>query len=371
MGDIIKEISIITTILLYILIILIQIRAQQKKTDISKLTISLGFLATGNFIVTITSDPYLYSLGNGIFVLGLLILFLHYEAIANEKPKSVLFYILSGIFLLSTICTIVVLWLLNFPEVMVVLRQRSFETKDFLMYPLLWLFDFSSILIGMVVFLRAIQIIIRVHKLAHLPATRNEIIALFCLFLNSFFTIPLYYSSSVSFKAILAFMSILVSVLGIIIIMYTYLRYPDYLYLLPFPIHSFMMYNKDGMLCYSRKVQQKKLGMEEKDLLISGAFTAISSLITETLGKQAKIRHINAQQFQIFFKEIPGDKGTFVVIAYGNTSLFEKSLKRFTNILTPTFYELLNEAGIEMSKLEQEIDGLLKKAFPYVIMENK
>jgi len=132
-----------------------------------------------------------------------------------------------------------------------------------------------------------------------------------------------------------------------------------------------MLYNKNGLLCYSRKVQQKRLGMDEKDLIISGAFTAISALINETLGSQAKIRHINAQQFQIYFNTLPNEVGSFVVIAYGATGLFEKSLNRFISMMTMSFFESLNSAGTEMEALEREIDDMIKDAFPYIQISNE
>jgi len=365
-------IALFVSALLFVLIALLQIRARQKKADIQSMLFALLCFAIGNTILNIFYDNnYIILSGYIIFPLGFLPLFLHYESITSEKPKSIFFFGLCLIYVIGILASTMFFWMNeNYPSMIrIYTNSTPFNIDTAILFFIYWIAQEFDIVLGIVVFYRAILIMIRINRLAHLNATRNEIIALVCLLLNRVFQIRSIYIPN-DVYLIFAYLSIIFSIIGLIVIMTTYIRNPDYIYLLPFPIYSFMVYNRDGLLCYSRKVQQQKLGMEEKDILISGAFTAIGSLIAETLGKQARIHHINAQQFQIFFKTLPSDRGTFVVIAYGNTALFEKSLTRFTELLTPSIFDLLNAAGIETTQLEREIDVLMKQAFPYVIMEN-
>jgi hypothetical protein len=131
-----------------------------------------------------------------------------------------------------------------------------------------------------------------------------------------------------------------------------------------------MIYNKHGLLCYSRKVEQLQPEMEEQDYLITGAFSAITNLIEENLGGGAKIQHINAQQYQIFFNPLPNNSGTLVVIAYGETALFIRSLQRFIANISPELLDSINSPVIS-TKLGLNIDNLIQKSYPYVNFAKK
>jgi hypothetical protein len=244
------------------------------------------------------------------------------------------------------------------------------QTNEFWVQILIFFRLYIISALAIIVFVRAIQIIYNVHNLVHLSVTRNELCGLSMLLIYRITLLPFIWLPEQAMTLVMT-LSLIFSIIGLFVLIINYMRNPDYMYLLPFPIHSFMLYNKNGLLCYSRKVQQKRLGMDEKDLIISGAFTAISALINETLGSQAKIRHINAQQFQIYFNTLPNEVGSFVVIAYGATGLFEKSLNRFISMMTTSFFESLNSAGTEMEALEREIDDMIKDAFPYIQISNE
>jgi len=127
-----------------------------------------------------------------------------------------------------------------------------------------------------------------------------------------------------------------------------------------------MLYNKNGLSCYLHQVEINSKLNDEKSQLVTGAFTAITSLIQETLGAQAKLERIQARDFQIIFIRLPQDNGTFVVIAHGDTAFFQKSLKRFVSSIKPDLLKLINEDVVEQIELQKQIDAIAKNAFPYV-----
>jgi hypothetical protein len=361
------------SIVLLFLLGLLFYRSHQKNADISLLILTIILIASGNFLSTLPDNiPYIFA--NVLMGLGLITLFLHYERIARDTPNRSILIIICMLYACVLLITFLILWYLESDSGASIgfigSLLISFNHPDFVVHSTTLIRINVVSIIAIIVFIRAIQIITKVHRLTHLGATRNELIGLYLLLLYRILMLPVSWVSIELLSPIMS-ISLIISILGLLILMGNYLKNPDYLYLLPFPIHSFMVYNKMGLLCYSRKVQQNRLAMDDQDVLISGAFTAISALINETLGAQAKIRHINAQQFQIFFNSLPEERGSFVVIAYGATGLFEKALKRFISLMTPHFFELLNAAGMDIDVLEKEIDGMIKKAFPFVQIDVK
>ena len=161
-------------------------------------------------------------------------------------------------------------------------------------------------------------------------------------------------------------LGLITAILGVLLLVFNYALHSDYLYFLPFPIHTFMIYNKIGLLCYSRLVKPSDEFNEDKGMLMSGAFSAISAMIQESLGSQAKIQHINAQQYQIFFIPIGNDEGTLVVISYGESGLFKKSLKRFISIFDRGLVEEINYSHSDINALEPKLDKVIQKSYPYV-----
>ncbi len=295
--DLVLLISIIVSIALFAILFLIEIRAHQKKAHIEYLISAIFCISIGNLFLNIISEFWINQLSYLIYNVGFLILFLHYESIASANPKSKLFFGLVVIFVSGILTSLTIFWIADYSELNHLLRNGSvLDPNYYYMYPIYWFAMLFDNIIGIIVFIRAIQILLQTYKLAHLKATKNEIIALFFLLIGRVFNIfAIIFSGDIMY--ISAEISLIMSLIGLFFMIGTYLQNPDYLYLLPFPIHSLMVYNRDGILCYSRKVQLKQVMMDEKDILISGALTAISSLIKETLGAQAKIRHINAQQF--------------------------------------------------------------------------
>jgi hypothetical protein len=238
------------------------------------------------------------------------------------------------------------------------------KNSDFVFNVGVTLASYLQTIMSIIIFGRAVYIINKINKLAKIKATRIELIGLILLLIyRSIFLLRNLVNPAI-YMGVMT-MGLIISIIGLLILIGNYVRNSEYIYLLPFPIHSVMVYSKSGLLCYIRKFERLTPDMENKDILMTGAFTAIAALIQETLGSQAKIQHINAQQYQIFFNRLPNDSGNLVVISYGETAFFHKSLVRFVKTIDATLLEEINSSN-DLNLLESKIDILIKKAFPYV-----
>lgn len=167
---------------------------------------------------------------------------------------------------------------------------------------------------------------------------------------------------------LLTLIALIFSLSGLLLIISNYILHPDYLYLLPFPIYNFMVFNEGGSPCYVRNVEKLDIDKPQanRDHLMAGALTAVSNMFREVLGAGANIRYIDADEFKMIVTSLPEKKGAFIVISRGETALFKSSIKRFIDTWTPQLLKDINEV-MDLNKLQPRIDKLIKASFPYVV----
>ncbi|MFW9992224.1 MAG: hypothetical protein ACFFD4_09280 [Candidatus Odinarchaeota archaeon] len=145
----------------------------------------------------------------------------------------------------------------------------------------------------------------------------------------------------------------------------TYLLNVNYLYRLPVPIHQIMIYSESGLPVYDRKVFTRGIeNPEVESILFAGVITAISKLISESLGSLAKLRYIDASGKQIFIDSREGI--SLVVIADRGTKFLLNSLELLNNLIPSELKTAINATVTDMSELRPEMDRLVKKSFPYL-----
>jgi hypothetical protein len=153
--------------------------------------------------------------------------------------------------------------------------------------------------------------------------------------------------------------------LGVYGLFLTYLANIDYLYRLPVPIHQILIFSDSGLPIYTRDVYSQ--GIEQtkvEETLFAGVITAISSLIKESLGTDAKLQHINATGKQVFFNE--KNNMTFVIITDEGTRMLKESLLLFSRLVYAKLSGNFMEEPIQQQNYIEPIDNLLKKSFPYI-----
>lgn len=360
--DLINLIVLIISILLIVMIADIEKKSRRNHIDISFLIGGLLCISLGNFLMIF--GIYQRIIGSLLQSFGMILIFFHYEAIHSGRPNPVLMTLILALF---AICFVLEVLRMNFYYsigVEIFTNETIPAWDNSVLHNIIKLTSYLYDIISTITLLNALIIMNKVHKRVQIKATLQELIAIWFLmgyrviYFVWYFVVP-------DIKWIVETIALLLSVIGLLILISNYISYPDYLYLLPFPIHSLMLYNQSGISYYSYQNTAQTSMDEDKFQLVTGAFTAISSLIQETLGKNAHLERIQAENFQIFFERLPKDSGTFVVIANGETAFFKKALKRFINALSPEVLININNQIQDLDPIHSEIDSNAKQFFPY------
>jgi hypothetical protein len=159
-------------------------------------------------------------------------------------------------------------------------------------------------------------------------------------------------------------------IVGIGILMFNNIKWGDYVYYIPIPIHMILIYNAGGLMVYSRNVHTKSAELIRlSEVLLSGGLSGFSSFFQEILGSNSKLTYINAKSYEFLFQDLPEELGTLVVISSGTNYFLQKSMKRFVNAIGP---ELLNKIRLcaEIKSMEAELDTIVMKKFPFLILDN-
>jgi len=313
------------------------------------LTTALILALIGNIITFIENDMKVNLYGIFLISIGFFFLYLHFEALISIRPKILTYTILLGLNSMLLIITLL----------------KSF---DLLTDDLSFSICRKIISVGAVIaFSRVLFLVIKVNNNAKIKETKIETIAmlLFLIYTIIFF-IRDFFIQEIMLYSLFSQVGIIFSSLGSIFMVLNYVLHPNYIYYLPFPIHSVILYNKNGIISYSRNLDSVGLIQKFPEIILSGTFSAISILIKETLGSGAKIQKINADQYQIYFINFPKENMTLAVIALGNTYFFQKSLKKFSKLIPHETLKRINEPGVNLLDIRPEIDKYLLKAFPYI-----
>ncbi|MEA2071655.1 MAG: hypothetical protein U9O98_10255, partial [Asgard group archaeon] len=341
--------------------------------NITLLILVIAFCGVGN-LLAITLGMIFVQIGSLMVGIGFILLYFHYESIAARKPNMIITNFLLTTYALAVGFNIVLItYLLGNSTILELANQNPrfyFYQSGELSLKIAFTAQFYLIsLVAFTAFIRSFTVIFKAYSISKSKPALVDSIGLGFLIIYRLLFLPRFFIPEET-ALLLSTITLGCSVIGLLMILINYVINSDYLYLLPFPIHSFMIYNKHGVLCYSRKVEQFQPEMEEKDYLITGAFSAITNLVEENLEGEAKIQHINAQQYQIFFNPLPNDSGTLVVIAYGETALFIRSLRRFIKSISSKLLESLNNAVL-VSDIKHDIDQLIQQSYPYVNFAKK
>ena len=160
-----------------------------------------------------------------------------------------------------------------------------------------------------------------------------------------------------------------IGTLGIFLLLLNYLSNLDYLYRLPFPIHQIIGYNSSGLCIYSRSVYTKGLKtLQIEEMLFSGLISALSSGIKESLGTSTELRYIDATNKHILLHMHKGL--TIVVVADNKSNLLIESIKTVNELIGDTLRKKIDGSLINISELTQELDPIIKIAFPYIVYQN-
>jgi hypothetical protein len=151
---------------------------------------------------------------------------------------------------------------------------------------------------------------------------------------------------------------------GFLLFLINYFINIDYLYSVPIDIHSIIFYNNIGIPLYEKKISTVDISED----LLSGAFTAISAILKESINESVKLSFIDLGLHSVFFGSLD-ELGTIALICDTGSSFFVKSIDRFIATLPVNLHELLSEAsknGQITDELINEMDNHLYMTFPFL-----
>ncbi|MCY3415045.1 MAG: hypothetical protein INQ03_25565 [Candidatus Heimdallarchaeota archaeon] len=289
---------------------------------------------------------------------GILIPFLfymHFQSLVSLRPPARRFSIIFGL-------TVMVITL-HIPELFShIVRTDPDYSRYFIFLGVIQLLQaLLSLYYSMIIAYKNYQI-------SNNIPTRNEFIAMILIFLT-FPGIAVEFILDHSFLAIPAFIMIPVTFLpsafgliGFLLYFINYFMNLDYLYAVPIKIQSIIFYNNSGLPRYKKMVQTDS---QISEVLLSGAFTAISAVLQESMNEKVALTHIDLGLYNVFFGHIE-DLGTITLICEEGSSFFVNSIDRFVVRMPSKLKSLLADEAIDHLTLENEMETYLFDMFPFL-----
>ena len=292
-------------------------------------------------------------------------IYLHYELVSRPAPHFLRFSIMS--FLLGSRFVVVIFRSL-FPteQIILLLYYVAFDTMR--------LFSFGF----------ACFIAWQMWKLTKELESGMEFLSTVLLVLSGFFG-PFHRPLGIGYVAadtklffvplsgFLVF-SYFLTVVGMVVFLMVFIINPDYLYRLPVPLHHIILYNESGLTAYSRSIQSKGIETPKiTDQLFSGAITAISSLLSESVKTQVHMHVIETNKMNVVIEHHPTYPVRALIIGYRLTYFVRKSLKNFLLSIPQEIMEQLSSPGmiLDLDRAQPILDRSLQQSFPYVEFSKK
>ena len=159
----------------------------------------------------------------------------------------------------------------------------------------------------------------------------------------------------------------LIIVLSLLVLIGNYILHPEYLFRIPTPIHSVLIYNQHGILAYHRNVKTPLTPVHHlRAELFSAILSSIKSVFDQMIGADLEVTSIVAQRYRIILQSLPDESGTVVLISSGESLLLFNSLRRFINLLDDDMIKSLKKEYIKPQEITTRLDPVVMKAFPYL-----
>lgn len=156
---------------------------------------------------------------------------------------------------------------------------------------------------GIIYHIFAIGVYFRILKIWNKPAVKINVVCMFLVGTCATVSALTYWLETFNIvmanspeELILLSISSLALLIGLTALIILNLKWGDFIYYIPFPIHAIMIYNSGGVLVYFRKVYSKsgENTLRKDEALISGALSGFSSFFQDLLGLGTHLTHVNA-----------------------------------------------------------------------------
>ncbi|MBD3254212.1 MAG: hypothetical protein GF383_03925 [Candidatus Lokiarchaeota archaeon] len=155
---------------------------------------------------------------------------------------------------------------------------------------------------------------------------------------------------------------LLVSALGLLIFALGYLQNTQLAYLVPYQCYRIIVIKKSGITCYAKNFEGEQ---KINDNLISGAISAISSIMESALGFKSELKVIKLLNAVMILDLREGFSG--ILISNKFSTVLKNALTSFLNQFQEKFYPLVKTSDMCLDeKTEQKVDNLTRNIFSFL-----
>ncbi len=154
---------------------------------------------------------------------------------------------------------------------------------------------------------------------------------------------------------------LLVASIGLLIFALGYLQNTQLAYLVPYQCYKLIVLKVSGVNCYTKDFEERQID----DLLVSGAISAIASIMESALGFKSELKEItllNAVMILDLRKEFSG-----ILIANKFSTVLKDALKSFNDQFKEKYFPLIKSSDVCFDdEAQEDIDKLVKNIFSFV-----
>ncbi len=155
---------------------------------------------------------------------------------------------------------------------------------------------------------------------------------------------------------------LLVASIGLLIFALGYLQNTQLAYLVPYQCYKILILKKSGLTCYAKDFEREQ---QIEDILISGAISAISSIMESALGFKSELKEIkltNAVMILDLREDFSG-----ILIANKFSTVLKNALISFNNQFQEKFFPSLRTNDVCLDTDDQvKIENLIKNIFSFI-----
>jgi hypothetical protein len=155
---------------------------------------------------------------------------------------------------------------------------------------------------------------------------------------------------------------LLVCSIGVMIFALGYLQNTQLAYLVPYQCYKIIILKKSGITCYAKNFEEDQ---KVNDVLISGAISAISSIMESALGFKSELKEIklmNAVMILDLREDFSG-----ILIANRFSIVLKNALISFNDQFQEKYFPLIKSSDVCLDENAQEsVDKLISNIFSFV-----
>jgi hypothetical protein len=155
---------------------------------------------------------------------------------------------------------------------------------------------------------------------------------------------------------------LLVTSIGLLVFAFGYLQNTQLAYLVPYQCYRLIILKKSGLTCYAKNFEEKQ---NIDDILISGAISAISSIMESALGFKSELKEIkltNAVMILDLREDFSG-----ILIANKFSVVLKNALRSFGDQFQETFFPIVKTSDECLDKsIQENVDKLIYNIFSFV-----